>query len=106
MSESKYHHLVPRTYMKPWCYSGDIVWTYDKKTGISKDHNIYHILGENYYHSIVAGSLATTKKDAETIFASMQGMTVEWDDETYTTASEFNAHFWAYDEWIFKNADV
>lgn len=28
---AKNQHIVPQTYMRNWCYSGDSVWTLNKK---------------------------------------------------------------------------
>lgn len=27
---AKNQHIIPRTYMRNWCYSGDSVWTINK----------------------------------------------------------------------------
>ena len=108
MSEAKYHHRIPQTYMKSWCFSGDSVWWYDKESKTSKQRNIGNIMGVNHFHSIKAGSIFTTPAALDKIFAPIDGHTViNTDDEgtvtQLTTKDALNQKFYNYDYWTIKD---
>ncbi len=104
MSVAKYHHRIPQTYMKQWCFSGNTVWLYDKKTGLSTKRNIDSIMGVKYFHAIKAGSIFTTQKALDTIFAPLNDLTVYCVDEDgkqreLKSKEEYNSYFNQFDNW-------
>ena len=110
MSEAKYHHRIPQTYMKSWCFSGDSVWWYDKESKVSKQRNIGNIMGVNHFHSIKAGSIFTKTEALDKIFAPLDGHTVfdsDYEGKTtqLMTKDELNQKFYNYDNWTIKDSD-
>ena len=101
MSTPKYHHRIPKTYMKAWCFSGDSVWFYDKEFRESKPRNIGSIMGVNNFHAIKASSIFTTEKALGMIFAPMDGLTAfnvdeDGEKEELRTKKELNARFYNF----------
>ncbi len=96
---SKYHHKVPQTYLKSWCFSSDSIHTYDKYLSKIEDRNISNILGENYFYSIYAGSLFTTDKSLEKIFGFLKNFSISIDGNVLTSLRELNEKFEEYDNW-------
>lgn len=107
MSVAKYHHRIPQTYMKAWCFSGDTVWLYDKDAKESKPRNIGSIMGVNYFHAIKAGSIFTTEKALDTIFAPLDGLkifNVDDDEQKELNSKEdFNRYFYNFENWIIQD---
>ncbi len=110
MSDPKYHHRIPQTYMKAWCGNSDSVWYYDKDKAISEQRNIGKIMGVNFFHSIKAGSIFTTPEALDKIFAPLNGFTVleKTDDGNVIlldTKDLLNQRFYNYDNWIIKDTN-
>ena len=108
MSVTKYHHRIPQTYIKAWCFSGDSVWFYDKETCESKVRNIGSIMGVNYFHSIKAGSIFTTDKALDMIFAPLEGLKVFYAHEDGTreelkSKEDFNRYYFDFGNWIIQD---
>lgn len=108
MGEQKYHHKIPKTYMKSWCFSGDSVWVYEKQSKKSKVRNISSIMGENFFYSLKAGSIFTTSKALDIIFDSLSGLTI-YDVQNdgklilLENKEEYNAHFYNFSNWLIQD---
>lgn len=102
---TKRHHVVPQTYMKKWCYSGDSVFTYDKDKRVSESRNIDSILWEPYFHAIKAGSLYTTKTALNNIFGFLDMYTIKYNGEELITHKRQNECYQYFEEWEILNAD-
>ncbi len=96
---SKYHHKVPQTYLKSWCFSGDAIHTYNKNLSKIEDRNISNILGENYFYSIYAGSLFATDESLKKIFGFLKDFSITMDGKELTSLRELNEKFEEYDNW-------
>ncbi len=110
MGQSKYHHRIPKTYMKPWCGNSDSVWYYSKKSGVLELRNISNIMGVRHFHSIKAGAIFTTQEALNKIFAPLSGYKVyeKTDDGKELLLSsydEMNKRYHNYDKWIIKGPD-
>ena len=96
---SKYHHKVPQTYLKSWCFSGDSIHTYDKSLSKIEDRNIANIFGENYFYSIYAGSLFATNESLEKIFGFLKNFSISIEGKALASLRELNEKFEEYDNW-------
>lgn len=100
MSEQKYHHRIPKTYLKAW---GESVWYYDKQTGKSEKRNIETIMGQSYFHSIKAGSTFQTPKSLSKIFAPLSGLSIQYNNIPLSTPVLQNQYWYEYDNWEISN---
>lgn len=104
-SNAVYHHLIPQTYMKNWCFRGQSIWVYDKSTQKSEVHNIQHICGINYYHSIRAGSLYASKESLNKIWGFLRSYQISCDGEPLSTMEDMNLYYSDFDTWDIKYAN-
>jgi hypothetical protein len=94
-----YHHRIPQTYMKPWCFSNNSIWTFDKNTNKSKVRNIENICGVNHFHSIKAGSLYTNDIVLQKIFGFSMPYKVVLEGADLGTLRDRNNRFLDFDKW-------
>jgi hypothetical protein len=94
-----YHHRIPQTYMRPWCFSNNSIWTFDKATKKSEPRNIENICGVNHFHSIKAGSLYTNDDALQKIFGDIANYKVMLNGQSLDTFEERNQHFYEFDSW-------
>lgn len=97
--EAVYHHLIPQTYMKPWCLSGKTVFAYNKQRGSWDEHNIENICGINYYHSIRADSSYVTSDALEKIFGFLSLYKISYKGTMLDTLDAMHHNYQHYDEW-------
>lgn len=97
--EAVYHHLIPQTYMKPWCFSGKTVLVYDKQNESWDERNIENICGINYYHSIRANSLYVTSDALEKIFGFLSIYNISYNGVSLNTLEAMHHNYQYYDEW-------
>jgi len=97
-----YHHLIPQTYMKPWCFSGNSIWVYDKSSQKSKPHNIENICGINYFHSIRAGSLYASQDSLNKIWSFLLPYHISINGKALDTTGDMNRHYSEFDHWEIK----
>lgn len=103
MQISKDHHLVPRTYLRPWCYSGDSVFVVDKATGKVENKNINTNFAKRHYHTITAGMPVCNEADLKLIFACLSDYKVFYKNKELVTLEEYNNHYSFFSEWdIYK----
>ncbi|MHB8132465.1 MAG: DUF4238 domain-containing protein [Mobilitalea sp.] len=100
--DAKYHHLIPRTYMKPWCFKNKSIYVYDKKTGCINTHNIDNFCGVDYYHSIKAGSLYTSPQALEYLYGFLKDYKIEYNGQLIETLQEKNQSFNNFNQWIIR----
>lgn len=104
-NEAVYHHLIPKTYMKPWCFSGDSVWTYDKNNPKSEHRNINNICGIKYYYSIKAGSLYSNQDALDKIWGFLLPYQISLNGKILKTTKEMNENFNQFDYWEIENTN-
>ena len=98
--QSKYHHLIPQTYMSAWANSsGTLKIEYKNKRGTIVPRNKANIAGITDYHSIRAGMPICTNDDALLIFQSLSGYKVEYDGLELKNPLDFNANYYDFDNW-------
>lgn len=105
-TRAKYHHLVPRAYMKPWISGSHTLQVeYMDCPGEIKPKNIDKIGGITDYYSIMAGMLICTEQDAEKIFSEALKYKVSLNDSVLSSPLDLNNHFLDFDKWIISRAD-
>ncbi len=103
MQISKDHHLVARTYLRPWCYSGDSVFVVDKATGKVENKNINKNFKKRHYHTITAGMPICNDADLKLIYACLSDYKVFYENSELLTLKEYNDHYSFFAEWdIYK----
>lgn len=98
-SDAIYHHLIPQTYMKPWCFSEKTVWVYDKSSQEWQERNIEKICGIKYYHSIRAGSIYTTPKALNEIWGFLMPYHISLNGTPLDTLEKLNEKYLSFDSW-------
>lgn len=94
-----YHHLIPKTYMKPWCFRGKTIFVYDKFNGNWNERNIEKICGINYYHSIRASSLYITQDALKKIFGFLNSYNISYNGVILTSLEDMHHNYQYFDEW-------
>lgn len=102
MPVPKYHHLIPRTYLKAWCHSNGSVYVIDKKTNNKELKNIKTNFGITQFHSIVAGMIMCNYKDLLKIFDCLNGYKVIYNGEEITSLEKYNNYYFDFDNWTIK----
>lgn len=100
MSRARYHHLIPQTYLRSWCYSSGSVYSFHKDN-LSEVivKNIANNFGLNHYHSIRAGMPCCTNDDLLKIFAPINNYKVIFDGKELTSLAEYNNTYFSFKEW-------
>ena len=105
-TDAKYHHLIPRTYLRAWANASDTLRVeFKNKPGHITDRNVDRIAGINDYYSIRAGMPICTESDAETIFQPVKDYIVEYKGEQLQTPLQLNHNFSNFSEWTIKRHD-
>lgn len=104
-SNAIYHHLIPQTYMRPWCFSGNTIWTFDKETNEWKERNIEKICGVNYFHSIRANSMYVTDEALSEIWGFLDPYQITFDGKPLDTHEKRHRAFQSFDSWEILNPD-
>lgn len=63
--QSKYHHLIPQTYLSAWGNSSGTLKIEWLENGKIENRNTDSVAGINHYHSIIAGMPFCTKDDTD-----------------------------------------
>lgn len=98
-SNSVYHHLIPQTYMKSWCFNSKTIWAYNKQTAEWKDCNIEKICGINYYHSIRVKNLYVTPESLNKIFGILKPYRIFLGDNLLDTPKKMHKEYSQFDNW-------
>lgn len=103
MTIAKYHHLVPKVYIRPWCYVNDSVYVLDKKSRNIISKNINNNYGKPNFHSLQAGMPNLVKGDMEEIFKHLNEYDVYFGREKLDNYNSYNESYYEFDEWtIFR----
>ena len=104
MAGAKYHHRIPQTYLRAW---GENVWFYDKETGVNEPRNIDSIMGQQFFHSIKAGSLFHTSKSLDKLFGCLDGFMVHFEEDGQVipldTKELLNQYWFDFDNWVISD---
>lgn len=103
---AKNQHIIPQTYMRNWCYSGDSVWTINKNKRPYEivNRNIESINSINYHYDIKAGDLFTTEDSLDHIFGLLDTYEVYYESEKLDKTL-MNKNFYYFDNWVINHAD-
>lgn len=102
MTVPKYHHLIPRTYLKAWCHSNDSIYVIDKINNNKEVKNIKTNFGVTQFHSIVAGMTMCNNDDLLKIFDCLNGYEVIYNCEKITSLEKYNNYYFDFDNWLIK----
>lgn len=97
--KSKYHHLIPQTYISAWGNASGTIAYKDLKTGVCDERNKDNILGINHYHSIIAGMPICTEDDVKEIFAVLRDYNVEYQGTVITDLMKINQVYYDFENW-------
>ncbi len=103
--QSKYHHLIPQTYLSAWANKSGtlkIKWSATKKI---ECRNTESVAGINHYHSIIAGMPFCTKADTDRFFESLSKYNVFYEGTELNDTLEMNRYYGVFDEWDITRAD-
>lgn len=103
-TKTKYHHLVPRTYMSSWKHGKETLYI-EYKDGKIKERNKDKIAGVTDFHSILVGMPICTKDDTDKIFSCLSDYSVEYDGRVVTDTLEMNQLYFDFDNWIITRED-
>lgn len=103
---AKIQHLIPQTYMRPWCYSGDSVWTIDKKDNAYqiRTRNIEKINTVNFHYDIKAGDLYTTAQSLKYIFGFLDDYEIYFEG-TKLDHNTMNRNYYNIERWDILKPD-
>ena len=100
MCVPKSHHLIPQTYLRSWCFSGESIYCFNKNELFDPIiKNIANNFGQNNYHSIRAGMACCTDEDLAEIFKSLLGFRIKFDDKDLNTLQEYNRYYYDFNNW-------
>lgn len=99
MTIAKYHHLVPITYIKPWCYENDSVYVIDKKTKKITSKNINNHYGKLNFHSLKAGMPNLLEEDMKKIFEPLDNYCVYLEGNELKDYKSKNNSYYSFDKW-------
>jgi hypothetical protein len=85
--------------MKPWCHQGESVWRFDKGEGKSENRNIDSFGGENYFYSVMAGSMFVTDETLTNIFKPINDYKVILGGTILDTPKKLNDNYWQRHSW-------
>lgn len=103
--QSKYHHLIPQTYLAAWAnQSGTlkIKWATTQKM---ECRNTESVAGINHYHSIIAGMPFCTKADADIFFGRLNKYNVSYEGIELDDTLEMNRYYGVFDKWNITRTD-
>jgi hypothetical protein len=102
MSNPKYHHLIPRTYLRAWCHSNDSVYVVDKGKRKLETKNINTNFGISQFHTITAGMMICEDNDLNQIFKYLDGYEIYLNNKKLSDFHEYNINYTDFDDWIIK----
>ena len=103
--QSKYHHLIPQTYLSAWGNSSGTLKIEWLENGKIENRNTDSVAGINHYHSIIAGMPFCTKDDTDHFFACLCNYSVTYDGEILSDTLEMNKYYGVFNEWSIKRDD-
>ena len=106
MSNPKYHHLIPKTYLKAWCYSNESIYVMDKKTRRIEPKNIANNFGITQFHSIVAGMPICEYDDLVQIFKSLDRYEVFYEGKQLNNLDKYNINYLNFNNWVIKQESI
>ncbi|AAK81455.1 hypothetical protein BJV85_000371 [Clostridium acetobutylicum] len=106
MTNQKYHHLIPRTYLKAWCYNKDSIYVFDTKNRIFEGKNIKKNFGITQFHSIVAGMPICEEEDLKKIYKCLDGYEIYYEGRLLTNLMEYNKYYCKFAEWVIKSNNI
>lgn len=106
MSIPKYHHLIPRTYLRAWSYSNESIYVMNKETKLIESKNINNNFGITQFHSITAGMPICEYHDLVKIFKPLENYEVFYDNKLIDSLEEYNNSYFQFDKWIIKKEGI
>ena len=106
MSNAKYHHLIPQTYMDAWANkSGTLRVRFLDDPNNDVFRNKARIAGSVQFYSIKAGMPICTQEDAAFLFKPVSSFIVKLNGEVLDSPLRLNDCFVDFDDWEIYRAD-
>lgn len=106
MSNAKYHHLIPQTYMDAWANkSGTLRVRFFDDPNNDVFRNKARIAGSDQFYSIKAGMPICTPEDAAFLFKPVSSFIVKLNGEVLDSPLRLNDCFVYFDDWEIYRAD-
>lgn len=106
MSDHKYHHLTPQTYMRGWKHKKSSVFIVQKgMDDLGESKSTEDIGGKDYYYSFRAGSLGLTGTESKRIFEPLKDYIVKINDKTIRDPLIMNKEFIEFNNWTIFHSD-
>lgn len=106
LTQAKYHHLIPQTYMSAWADErGTLRVMYLVDSDRVFERNKKKIAGITNFHSIKAGMPICTQVDANVLFAPLSDYIVRIDGNVIQDPLILNELYWKFDKWEISRVD-
>lgn len=103
--QSKYHHLIPQTYLSAWANPSGTLKIERNSTKKIEFRNTKSVAGINHYHSIIAGMSLCNKNDTDTFFYILKDYNVSYNGMNLRNTLEMNKYYHMFNEWSITRAD-
>lgn len=97
--EQENHHLISKTYIKPWHVPHKGIYVYNKNEHAGKYKSKNKLFAKEFYHSISVASYYCPEDIIETVFSFLVGYTVEFNGNSIATPKAMKAAIMQFDEW-------
>lgn len=104
MSNSKYQHYVPQTYLKKWLNSNNQLFLYGKDNQVKKVCKTDRILGKTNFY-VKDDLVIFSEEQKRKKFSCLEGFIVICEGKKLKTLDELAKNYFLFDEWIIKNSD-
>lgn len=105
-TDAKYHHLIPKTYMKAWYHLDEKVYVvYADDLSKVNTECTSEFAGIQHYHTLRAGSPVLKESDCAELFSCLDGLNIGHESNLLSTPLELNNFYYDFDSWIITNKD-
>lgn len=107
MGGPKYHHYVPRTYLRAWQDNENKIWVYKKEDNSLLRHStVETVLGENHFYSLGTDNfMAQSQDDLKEIFKPLDTLRVTYNNNELKTLEQYRDFYYEFDKWDITRLD-
>ncbi len=104
--KSKYHHLIPQTYLAAWEHgNGTLYVRFKDRIDEVVERNKANLAGYTNYHTIFAGMPIVEKEDADFIFKCVSDFEVRYKGSVISDSLVLNRNYWDFENWSIYRKD-